>query len=68
MLRRILKPCLAGLREGFAVGEVLTASDTGFPGAEECLVIRENVQPVLTTAKIEYRTIYYVGYFWGRRG
>lgn len=37
-----------------------------FPVVKECLMIREIVQPMLTTvAKIEYRTVYYVGYFLG---
>ena len=40
-----------------------------FPVVEECLMLREIVQPMLTTmAKTKYRTVYYVGYFFFGRG
>lgn len=44
-------------------GGVRAASDTGFSSCRRMLNDKI-VQPMLTTmAKIEYRTVYYVGYF-----
>ena len=76
-MRRVLKPHLgsagksAVLSEGFCQGrrrETDNSAGSWLSVAEECLMTRGSVQPMLTIAKIEYRTLFYVGRFLGGGG
>lgn len=61
---------LCSMRDFAKGGERLTTVPvTGFPDVEESLMIWGKVQPMVTIAKIDYSTIFYVGCFLrGRRG